>query len=179
MHSSVLWTVILLSQRNQSSFKNEFDKSLLASKHLRTLVSSNTLPFYCLYLIGFTFKYIKVYLVPVVWFWTDAAFVSTVKLVFYLPDKELRWRALWLCCGVVKSSQFHVTNKKKEKTSGNVCSLLLFHRLRLQIMRSVSTDTFNSDLVWSRITWPVFFLSQVLKSKWRSLNLVCLKYVPT
>ena len=102
--------------------KNELDlKSLLASKHLRTLVSSNTLPFYCLYLIGFTFKYIKVYFVQVVWFWTDPGFVSTVKLVFYLPDKKPRWRALWLCCRVVKSSQFHVTNKKERKKLCEMC----------------------------------------------------------
>ena len=53
MHSSVLWTVILLSQRNESSFKNELElKTLLASKDLRTLVSSNTLFFYCSYLTG-------------------------------------------------------------------------------------------------------------------------------
>ena len=141
-----------MSQRNQSSFKNEFElKSRLPSKHLRTLVCACSALFYCSYLTGFISKFVKVYIVPVVWFWTEPVFVSTVKLVFYLPDKEPRWRAPQ----VIFLLLIKIERKKLCEMCVHCCCVTgdgFNHPI------SFNRVTFNSDLVWSCfLSWTFFF----------------------
>ena len=101
--------------------------------------------------------YIKLYFVPVVWFWTDPALVSTVKFVFYLPDNESRRRS----CVTQSSSHFHVTNKERKKSSAKCVFTTVVSLVATSIMNhsiSFNRDTFDRP---GHTTWPIFFFPQV------------------